>query len=194
MSRSPFSFGTKVLAAAAGVLALFLVVGYLLPADWEAEATAHVDALPAVVFRFVDSPEGWREWTSWPESGIERSGPERGQGAQVSWNDPELGTGSFALTRVSEPERVEYRVEVGGSMLTEGAIALAVEGDGVRITWRERGDLGRNPLMGYWALFMDRAQSEELGKSLERLAVVAAATAGDRDGSPPDDPARSRRD
>jgi hypothetical protein len=44
----------------------------------------------------------------------------------------------------------------------------------VRITWRERGNLGQNPLMGYWALSMDRAQSDELVKGLERLAVVAA--------------------
>jgi hypothetical protein len=47
------------------------------------------------------------------------------------------------------------------------------------VTWREEGDLGWNPLMGYWALSMNRAQSQELAKGLDRLRSVAldAATA-----------------
>jgi uncharacterized protein YndB with AHSA1/START domain len=174
LSQSPFSLGTRILAGGALVLALFLLVGYLLPTDWEANAENLAELPAEAVFRFIDSPEGWRDWTTWPESGVERSGPGRGEGARLAWNDPELGSGSFTLTRVVRPERVEYTVDVGASMLTEGVLTLSEEPGGVRITWRERGNLGQNPLMGYWALSMDRAQSDELVKGLERLAVVAA--------------------
>jgi uncharacterized protein YndB with AHSA1/START domain len=174
LSQSPFSLGTKILAGGALVLALFLLVGYLLPTEWEANAENLAELPAEAVFRFIDSPEGWRDWTTWPQSGVERSGPGRGEGARLSWNDPELGSGSFTLTRVVRPERVEYTVDVGGSMRTAGVLTLSEEPGGVRITWRERGNLGQNPLMGYWALSMDRAQSDELVKGLERLAVVAA--------------------
>jgi uncharacterized protein YndB with AHSA1/START domain len=174
VSSSPFSLGTKILAGGALVLSLLLLVGYLLPTDWGAEAETLAELPAEAVFRFLDSPEGWRDWTTWPESGVERSGPGRGEGARLSWDDPELGSGSFTLTRVVRPERVEYSVEVGGSMLTNGVITLSEEAGGVRITWRESGNLGRNPLMGYWALSMDRAQTDELEKGLERLATVAA--------------------
>jgi hypothetical protein len=46
------------------------------------------------------------------------------------------------------------------------------------VRWREEGDLGRNPLMGYWALSMDGAQSDELQKSLDRLALLLVDSAG----------------
>lgn len=174
MSASPFSFGTKILGGAAAVLTLLLLVGYLLPADWEAEAELVSDLPADALFRYLDSPEGWRDWTAWPESGVERSGPARGEGAAFSWDDPELGSGSFTISRAVAPERVEYQVVVGSSMYTEGDLTLSAVPGGTRIEWRERGDLGRNPLMGYWALSMDRAQSDELRKSLDRLAAAAA--------------------
>jgi hypothetical protein len=59
-------------------------------------------------------------------------------------------------------------------MRATGAVTLTVEGDAVRVVWHESGDLGRNPLMGYWALSMGRAQSEELSKGLERLEALVA--------------------
>ena len=173
--RGPFSVGVIVLGGAGLIGSLFLAVGWLLPTDFEASAERLVDAPAEAVFRYLDSPEGWRDWTTWPEAGLERSGPDRGEGASISWNDPELGSGALTLTRVVEAERVEYRVEVGGSMITEGTIALDARADGVLVQWVERGTLGRNPLMGWWALSMARAQSEELAKSLERLETVAEA-------------------
>jgi hypothetical protein len=122
---------------------------------------------------------------------VERSGPPRGEGARLAWADSEIGSGSFTLSRVVRPERVEYRVEVGGSMVTEGTISVAEEASGVRITWVERGNLGGNPLMGYWALSMDRAQGDELSKGLERLEAavmegLAMSTESDTTSAPGD--------
>lgn len=178
MKPSPFSAGTKILGGAAVLSGLFLLVGWLLPADWEAEASTLVAAPAEHVYAYLDSPEGWREWTVWPDSGVTRSGPERGVGASFSWSHPELGSGSFTLVGATPPRRVEYAVEVHGAggdpLRTEGVISLAAEEGGVRVTWREQGDLGDNPIMGYWALSMGRAQSEELQKNLDRLATVAA--------------------
>ena len=49
----------------------------------------------------------------------------------------------------------------------------AIEAGGVRVHWHEAGNLGHNPLMGYWALSMGRAQSQELSKGLDRLSALA---------------------
>jgi uncharacterized protein YndB with AHSA1/START domain len=178
VSSAPFSIGTKILGGGALVLILFLVVGFLLPGTWDAEATRLVAARPEAVFRYLDSPEGWRAWTPWPDSGVVRSGPATGKGATLSWSDPNLGSGSFSLVDVTPPERVAYEVDVGsGSMRTHGTVTLTPEDDGVRVTWHEAGDLGHNPLMGYWALSMGRAQGQELSKSLDRLAALVVDSA-----------------
>lgn len=177
---SPFSFGTKILGGGGVLLSVFLLIGFLLPADWEADATRVIEAPPHSVLAYLDSPEGWQEWTPWPETGVERSGPERGAGAELSWDDPEIGTGSFTLTDATV-DRIEYAVDVGdGAMLSNGFVALTPSDGGVHIHWHEQGDLGRNPLMGYWALSMGRAQSEEMSKGLERLDSLVTGSAPSR--------------
>jgi hypothetical protein len=136
-----------------------------------------VRASPEAVFGYLDSPEGWRSWTPWPDSGLSAAGPLSGTGAALTWDDPELGSGRWELVDVRPPRRVAYAVEVeGGAMLTHGTVSIlpSTSDDGVLVTWRESGDLGRNPLMGFWAFFMSRAQTTELEKGLERLDELAA--------------------
>lgn len=177
MSRSLFGPGTFVLGGGAALMGLFLVIGFLLPGSWEASASATLDQTPDAVLARLDSPEGWSSWTTWPDS-TSRSGPERGAGATLAWSSRELGSGSFRISEAS-PARVVYEVRVegdGGSALrTSGEILLTAVPEGTRVEWTEEGDLGSNPLMGWWALSMDRAQSAELEKSLERLAEVLRA-------------------
>jgi hypothetical protein len=171
--RVPFSVGVVVLGGGAALLMALLAIGFLLPTHWEADAATVMDAAPGDVFEFLDSPEGWQAWTPWPDSGLVREGPQRGVDAGLSWDDRELGSGRFRLVAVQAPERVAYEVEVsGGAMRTEGTIALVQEGNRVLVAWHEEGHLGRNPLMGYWALFMNRAQTAELEKGLDRLRDV----------------------
>lgn len=177
---SPFSIGTKILGGGAVILSAFLLVGFLLPGNWEAEASRTFDAAPEAVLPYLDSPEGWQEWTPWPENGVQRSGPARGSGARLSWDDPDLGAGSFTIGTTT-PQRVAYSVDIGeGAMVGTGFIALTVEDGGLRVDWHEEGDLGRNPLMGYWALSMGRAQSEELSKGLARLDSLVSPSGPSR--------------
>lgn len=174
----PFSIGVIVLGGGALLLSAILFLGFLLPSRWEADASLNMPTSAEAVFGWVDSPEGWRAWTPWPDSGLVRSGPKRGANSMISWDDEELGTGSFRLVKVDPHEAISYAVEVGGgAMRTEGEIALRVEGDHVVVTWHEQGDLGRNPLMGYWALFMSKAQTTELEKGLTRLSDLATGVA-----------------
>ncbi len=177
MSRSLFGPGTFVLGGGAALMGLFLLVGFLLPGSWEASASATLDAPPDAVRARLDSPEGWSDWTTWPDS-TTRSGPARGAGATLAWSSSELGSGSFRVSEATT-DRVAYEVTVegvGGSALrTSGRIVLRAVPEGTHVEWSEEGDLGSNPLMGWWALSMDRAQSAELGKSLDRLAEVLRA-------------------
>ncbi|MDH3271612.1 MAG: SRPBCC family protein [Gemmatimonadota bacterium] len=180
MIRGVFGPGPIVLGGAAFLLVAFLGVGVALPGAWEARAEARLPATPGAIAAFLDSPEGWRAWTPWPDSGLTRSGPERGAGAAISWSDRELGTGTFRIDQ-ADATSVRYSVEVegagGGNLRTSGSVTLRAEGAQTVVEWREEGDLGNNPLMGYWALAMKNAQSTEMAKGLDRLAELTAAAA-----------------
>lgn len=173
----PFSIGVIVLGGGALILSTILFLGFVLPTDWEANASVRMAAPAEEVFRYVDSPEGWQAWTTWPDSGLVRAGPERGEGSMISWADQELGTGSFRVVEASPFETVSYAVQVGGrggEMNTTGTITLRSEGAWVEVEWHEEGDLGWNPLMGFWAFFMSKAQTTEMEKSLTRLGELAS--------------------
>lgn len=176
MSASPFSLGTRILGGAAALLFGVLALGFLLPTDWSASATRILEADAASVYDYLDDPEGWQAWTAWPDSGLVRSGPDSGEGATIAWDDPEFGAGSFRIVEAEPGRRVRYEVEVGGgAMRTRGELTLAPTDGGVEVAWHEEGNLGRNPLMGYWAFFMDRAQTTELERSLGRLSAALSA-------------------
>ncbi len=172
----PFSIGTRILGGGAALLMLFLVVGYLLPGTWAADRSIEIHAPPERVFPLLDAPDAWRRWTQWPDTGIVAEGPDRGPGARLTWRDRELGEGSFEIVATESPRGVAYTVAVqGGSMRTTGTIRLESIPGGVLLHWREEGDFGWNPLMGYWARAMERAQGAELEKSLIRLKELAEA-------------------
>ena len=183
------SVAWKVLAALSVFLLLVVGIGFLLPGTWEARRAATLEAPPDSVFPYLDVLDLWERWTPWPEVELVRSGPPRGAGATMSWDDSYMGDGVFRIVESRAPAEVRYRVEVeGGSIVIEGAFALDSTGGGTLVTWTERGDFGWNPLMGYAALTMDRVQGTELERGLARLrAVVETGALPDslRPGAPP---------
>ncbi|MEJ2204242.1 MAG: SRPBCC family protein [Gemmatimonadota bacterium] len=175
---APFSIGTRILGGGAAVLLLFLAVGFLLPGTWSAERSAVMSVPPSAIFPLLDSPEGWRRWTPWPDSGLVAAGPARGPGSRMEWSSRDLGDGFFEIVDIRDDVSVTYHVEVqGGAMRTEGRIDLEEVPEGTRVTWLEEGDFGPNPLMGYWARFMDGAQEAEMEKGLVRLEKAAGEEA-----------------
>ncbi len=158
------------------VFASLLLVGLVLPGTWEVERSLDIPAPPAGVFAYVNDVSLWDAWTDWPQASGERPGPSVGVGAQRRWDDPEFGDGVFTIVESVATERVRYRVEVeAGSMITNGTIELDPIADGTRVTWRETGDFGWNPILGYVARAMDRLQGREMELGLERLREASSS-------------------
>ena len=157
------------------VFTSLILIGLVLPGTWEVERSLDVPAVPEQVFAYVNEVSLWEAWTDWPDAAPERFGPSSGVGAGRSWSDPEFGDGVFTIVESVTAERVRYRVEVeSGSMITEGTIDLDPIEDGTRVTWRETGDFGWNPILGYVARAMDRLQGREMEVGLERLREASS--------------------
>lgn len=166
----PFRIAGIILGALALALGGFLVLGLLLPGGWEAERTRVVPAPAERVFPYLAAAEAWGLWTPSPAAGVELFGPASGPGSGRRWNDPGYGEGEFVITGVEPGREVRYRVDVeGGAIRIHGRIRLAPEGPATRIHWREEGDFGWNPILGYLARRMNELQGAQLEASLGRL-------------------------
>ena len=158
------------ISGVAGVLVAFLVIGLILSGAWSAERERVVAAPPEAVAPYLTDLARWPEWSSMGQVEGELSDPSSGPGATLSWDDPQWGQGEFTLT-TADAREVAYEVRVeDGSLRTRGRLTLTPEGIGTRIVWREEGDFGRNPLLAWFALGMERVQGAELEKGLDALA------------------------
>lgn len=159
--------------AIAALLLTLIGVGLALPGAWQAEATAELSAPPGEVFPLIEDLRRWDDWTPWGEVESTFTGASRGVGASRSWENEAFGSGSIRITETEDLRRVLYEVDVdAGALKVKGRFDLEETPTGTRIHWEEAGDFGWNPLMGYQARFMAKAQGAQLEASLERLAAA----------------------
>jgi len=165
--------GAKIFGTLAIALIFFLLLGIFLPGTWEAKADGFVNAPPTRVFPYIHRPNLWVEWNSMPEAGLEFFGPSEGTGAGLEWDDPQYGSGQFQLVESAPAEGIEYEVLIeGGTLTIQGTLTLRPEGDGTRLDWKEAGDFGWNPLLGYAARKMGSTQAMAMTASLEKLRAL----------------------
>lgn len=165
--------GAKIFGTLAVALIFFLLLGIFLPGTWEAKADGFVNAPPTKVFSFLHRPSLWVEWNSMPETGLEFFGPSKGPGAGLKWDDPQYGSGQFRLTESAPGEGIQYEVLIeGGALTIKGTLTMRPEGAGTRLDWRESGDFGWNPLLGYTARKMGASQAMAMTASMEKLKTL----------------------
>ena len=162
----------KVFGGIGAVLMTLMVIGFVLPGTWSAEASVQIEAAPTEVFPFLNDLSRWDAWTNWGELDSELSDPSRGVGASRRWDDPNFGSGSVTITSSGPPTFVRYEVEVEGGASVGGELRIEALGGVSRVTWQEEGDFGRNPLMGYVARGMAKSQGAQLAEGLEKLRYI----------------------
>lgn len=172
----------KLLKWVLGVLvllvAVLLVGGWLLSPKFTVTRSMVVNAPPAKVYALVVDPREWKKWTVWnrrdPAMQITYSGPPSGTGAGWAWKSKSEGDGSMSFTAAEPERRLAYDLYFPDFGTTsQGDLHFAPEAGGTRVTWAMNGDMGRNPLFRWFALFADSMVGKDFEAGLANLKAVA---------------------
>jgi len=175
----------EVLISLAIVLALFLVIGLVLPSSRHLSEQVQTNRKLTIVYDTVDSLRRFKDWNPLvlhdPKMKIKLSGPESGVGAQLDYVSevPTVGSGTWKIIANDPGKSVTY------------AISNNARGDNKRsiFTFRPTGHLGRNvevsqsysvdygfDLMGRYAgMYVARHVGDDMKLGLDRLSNILAS-------------------
>ena len=174
------------------VVALFVVIGFLLPGTYHVERSVVVNGPADAIYTHISTLRHWPEWTAWtlkkyPDMKIDFKGPEDTVGAQYTWTGEQSGAGKLTLTSADPNKGIGYDLDFeNGQYLSTGMIVLEPTGEQVKVTWSNDGNLGMNPVNRYFGLLMDSFMGPDFEEGLSNLKrrVEAEKAAPPAAGSP----------
>jgi len=160
------------------LVTLLLAGGLLLPSTFRVSRSIEVAATPQRVYALVADPREWKQWSVWnrrdPAMAIVYSGPQSGAGAAWEWKSASEGDGRMRFTAAEPPRRIAYELFFPDFGTTSrGELHFVPAGTGTRVTWTMDGDMGRNPLFAWLALFADGMVGKDFDAGLANLKAVA---------------------
>jgi uncharacterized protein YndB with AHSA1/START domain len=168
----------RILGGLAVAAALLVVVGFLLPGTYRIERSVVIAAPPERIYALVATPRRWQEWSVWnrrdPAMAMTFFGPESGAGAGWTWDSKTEGKGRMTFVTADPAKGFTYELFFPDVESTStGDIRFEPQGDATRVTWSNAGSFGRNPLLHYMALCMDRLVGPDFEAGLANLKLLA---------------------
>ena len=165
----------KIVIGVAGLVALFVAVGFFLPRTAHVERATTIEAPAAMVFTVLNGFRQFDRWSPWagidPNAKTTHEGPESGVGAKMNWaGNAEVGTGSQEVIESTPDSQIRVRLTFGdfpGSF--EASYTLAPAAAGTRVTWAFDADYGSSLVGRYFGLLSDRMIGPDYEKGLAQL-------------------------
>ena len=161
-----------------GIVAIFWVIGSLLPRSYSFQSEIEIASTPDVVFGEVNSLKKWQSWSrQWnPETieslTIDYNGQDSGVGAAQTWEDIR-GSGKLWITESEQNKKVAYDMEFGNFPRMKSQIEFFPAGSsdkpGTKVKWSSQGKLPSGPFYGFFGSFFSGQMQNEYDKSLEKL-------------------------
>src|SRR5579872_6514027 len=136
----------KIVIALVVIVAVFLVIVALQPADYRVARTASISAPPETVFAQVNDFHKWEAWSPWakldPEAKNTFEGPSAGAGAIFTWaGNKKVGEGRMTLTESRPSELINIKLEFIKPYPSVCATEFAFkpEGSQTAVTWTMSG-------------------------------------------------------
>jgi hypothetical protein len=157
----------KILIGLVVIIVILVVVGFLLPTEYEVNRYIVIDAKPSKIHDLVGDLKRWEDWMTWkdedPSIEITFGKKTTGVGARQTWTGKE-GVGEIVFTSSDSKRGVEYDMSFEQGRYTSlGSILYEEMGKSTRVTWSMKGDWPVPVVGGYMVLMF----TPMIGKSFE---------------------------
>jgi len=160
------------------LIGILLVVGLCMPEEWSVERTTIVNAEPAKIHPLVGNLESWPKWMPWieedPAMQVTFEGTAGAAGSRMVWKSEKMGNGQLTALRSDAATGLEYELmmpEMGAP--ARGSIRYAKEGGGTRVTWKDEGTLGGNPILRLMGPLMEGMMGTYFDRGLAKMKSLA---------------------
>jgi len=168
----------KFLIGFAILIVLLIGIAYLLPNNVTVSRSTIIKAEPDKIFLEISDWKKWQQWSHWkdmdPEMKQTYSSNTTGIGAYTQWESKHNGKGQITFTDIKPNQSIQYQVQSiqNQSFTLTGTIVLEKTDAGTRITWTDSGELGNDPRMRYYGLFIDGMMGPYFEKGFEKLKQI----------------------
>jgi hypothetical protein len=153
-------------------LLILTAVSYLLPNTWSVERSVIINAPPAKIYPLVSNLEtGWSQWSAFDheDPNIKYTYFTGGR----EWKSEKMGDGWQSLTKADPESGIEFELVMKkNNFKIDGQIHFQRVPEGTRVTWKDWGPAGSNPIHRWMTLFMDKMIGKNFEKSLAKLKEI----------------------
>ncbi len=175
----------EFLISLAIVVALFLIVGFLLPSSRHAQASVETNRKMTIVYDTLNSMRRFDDWNPVvlrdPGMDVELLGPAEGVGARLEYSSDEsgVGEGSWEIVANQDDRSVTYEItneRRGDNKRTSFILEPTGRNDrNVKITQIYDVDYGMNLLGRYAGMYVSSNMGRDMESGLSRLSDMLAA-------------------
>ncbi len=166
----------KILGWILGLLILFLLAGFLLPAKVSVSRSATIAASGDKVYSVLNDLKTYNSWMTWnqkdPQMKIEWGPRTSGQGAYYKWTSShkQVGSGQLSITEAQPNKKITTALIFGASPDPSYATWNIEPSDkDTKLQWTMDMDMGANPIGRWMGFLMKGAIEKDFDQSLSQL-------------------------
>lgn len=152
---------------------LFVIGGFVLPADYTVSRSIVIDSDRSTIHTFVGDLDKWPEWSPWEKADssiiVYPGDSSSGLGANQTWKG-DSGSGSLVFTASSEDDGIKYDLVFDDRDKAKASISYSGPEDSTTVTWSMQGSMENAMITGpYMAMSMDMIVGRLFSQGLEDL-------------------------
>jgi len=167
--------GTFIIVTVLLVIALFFIVGMVLPQTVHVERSTLINAPAEKIFDQLNNLRNWNNWAVWnqkdPNWKVEYSGSEAGVGASQKWESKirQVGNGSLNILKSEPYKLIQVKMNFMENGTASSTFTLNQLQEGVKVIWCFDGDAGANPIKRMLFLMLDKFIGADYEAGLNNL-------------------------